>query len=64
MVRHEGNSADFSLSCTIKHVKKHEIGKLRWVFNIFMPNKWILYFPLYLLEMQTVMYEINVEAIC
>lgn len=51
MVRHEGNSADFSLSYTMTHVRKHEIGKLCWVFNLFMPNKWTLYFPFYVLEM-------------
>jgi len=62
MVRHEGNSADFSLSYTMKPVTKFNIGKLCCVLNLFMPNKWTLYFVLCLLEMQT-MYEMNLEAI-
>lgn len=62
MVKHEGNSADFCLSYTMKHATENKIGKLCWVLNLFMPKKWNLYFLLYLLEMETVMYEMNLEA--
>lgn len=36
-----------SLGYTMKCITKCKIGKLCWVLNIFMPNKRILYFPLY-----------------
>lgn len=43
-------------------LKNPQNWKIMLGFNLFMSNKWVLYFLLYLLEMQTVMYEINLEA--
>lgn len=46
----------------MKHVKNMKLENYVEFLIFLMPNKWILYFPLYVLEMQTVMYEINLEA--